>query len=111
MKKKGLIVTIIILVVLLILAGGAFAFIYFRTDLLLSERQGFEKYAIQLVAGENKFISSNVENYFSKKETAPYTTSGSISADTMLIGETATTNSTEIQKLTEIHKYSDQASI
>ena len=111
MKKKGLIVTIIILVVLLILAGGAFAFIYFRTDLLLSERQGFEKYAIQLVAGENKFISSNVENYFSKKETAPYTTSGSISADTMLIGETATTNSTEIQKLTEILKYSDQASI
>ena len=111
MKKKGLIVAIIVIVVLLILAGGAFAYIYFGTDLLLSERQGFEKYAIQLVTGENKFISSNVENYFSKKETTPYTTSGSISADTMLIGETATTNSTEVQKLTEILKYSDQAYI
>lgn len=111
MKKKGLIIAIIVIVVLLILAGGAFAFIYFGTDLLLSERQGFEKYAIQIVTGENKFISSNMENYFNKKETTPYTTSGSISADTMLIGETATTNSTEVQKLTEILKYSDQAYI
>ena len=111
MKKKGLIVAIIVIAVLLILAGGAFAFIYFGTDLLLSERQGFEKYAIQIVTGENKFISSNLENYYNRKETTPYTTDGSISADTMLIGETATTNSTEVQKLVDILRYSDQASI
>ena len=89
MKKKGLIITIIVLVVLLVLAGGAFAYIYFGTDLLLSERQGFEKYAIQLVVGENKFISSNLENYYNRKETTPYTTDGSISAATMLIGDAA----------------------
>lgn len=111
MKKKGLIITIIVLVVLLVLAGGAFAYIYFGTDLLLSERQGFEKYAIQLVVGENKFISSNLENYYNRKETTPYTTDGSISAATMLIGDAASTNSTEVQKLVDILRYSDQASI
>lgn len=111
MKKKGLIITIIVLVVLLVLAGGAFAYIYFGTDLLLSERQGFEKYAIQLVVGENKFISSNLESYFNRKETTPYTTDGSISATTMLIGDAASTNSTEVQKLVDILRFSDQASI
>ena len=111
MKKKGLIITIIVLVVLLVLAGGAFAYIYFGTDLLLSERQGFEKYAIQLVVGENKFISSNLESYFNRKETTPYTTDGSISVATMLIGDAASTNSTEVQKLVDILRYSDQASI
>lgn len=111
MKKKGLIVAIIVLVVLLVLAGGAFAYIYFGTDLLLSERQGFEKYAIQLVVGENKFISSNLENYFSRKETTPYTTDGTISADTMLIGKADSTNSTEVQQLVDILRYSDQTNI
>ena len=111
MKKKGLIITIIVLVVLLVLAGGAFAYIYFGTDLLLSERQGFEKYAIQLVVGENKFISSNLESYFNRKETTPYTTDGTISADTMLIGEAASTNSTDMQELVDILRYSDQTNI
>ena len=111
MKKKGLIVAIIVIVVLLVLAGGAFAYIYFGTDLLLSERQGFEKYAIQLVVGENKFISSNLESYFNRKETTPYTTDGTISADTMLIGEAASTNSTDMQELVDILRYSDQTNI
>lgn len=111
MKKKGLIVAIIVIVVLLVLAGGAFTYIYFGTDLLLSERQGFEKYAIQLVVGENKFISSNLESYFNRKETTPYTTDGTISADTMLIGEAASTNSTDMQELVDILRYSDQTNI
>ena len=111
MKKKGLIVAIIVIVVLLVLAGGAFTYIYIGTDLLLSERQGFEKYAIQLVVGENKFISSNLESYFNRKETTPYTIDGTISADTMLIGEAASTNSTDMQELVDILRYSDQTNI
>ena len=110
MKKKGLIVAIIVLVVLLVLAGGAFAYIYFGTDLLLSERQGFEKYAIQLVEGKNKFISSNVENYLNKKENTPYTTNGTITVDIMPIGEVAT-NSEGTQNLTEVLNYSNNTAI
>lgn len=110
MKKKGLIVAIIVIVVLLVLAGGAFAYIYFGTDLLLSERQGFEKYAIQLVEGKNKFISSNVENYLNKKENTPYTTNGTITVDIMPIGE-ATTNSEGTQNLTEVLNYSNNTAI
>ena len=110
MKKKGLIVTIIVLVVLIILAGGTFAYIYFGTDFLLSERQGFEKYALQLVMGDNKFISNNIESYLYKKENTPYTTNGNISADT-IITENSEANSTENQKLTEILDYCNKAYI
>lgn len=110
MKKKGLIVTIIVLVVLIILAGGTFAYIYFGTDFLLSERQGFEKYALQLVMGDNKFISNNIESYLYKKENTSYTTNGNISADT-IITENSEANSTENQKLTEILDYCNKAYI
>ena len=67
MKKKGIIITIIVILLVLIIAGGIFAYIFFCTDLLLSEKQGFGKYVMQLGDKEEGFITNSVNTYFSKK--------------------------------------------
>ena len=81
MKKKSIIITIIVIFLVLILAGGIFAYIFFCTDLLLSEKQGFGKYALQLVDTEDGFISNSINEYIMKKENTPYNTNGKINAN------------------------------
>lgn len=109
MKKKGIVITIIVILIILAIAGGVFAYVYFATDLLLSEKQGFGKYTAQIVAKEEGFFSSSIEEYFSKKETTPYTISGSINANTNILADT--TNYSSLQELQNIINYGNNTSI
>lgn len=90
MKKKGIIITIIVILTVLIVAGGIFAYIFFCTDLLLSEKQGFGKYVMQLGDKEKGFITNSVNTYFSKKEATTYTTNGKISANVDILKDIST---------------------
>ena len=90
MKKKGIIITIIVILLVLIIAGGIFAYIFFCTDLLLSEKQGFGKYVMQLGDKEEGFITNSVNTYFSKKEATTYTTNGKITANVNILKDIST---------------------
>ena len=90
MKKKGIIITIIVILTVLIVAGGIFAYIFLCTDLLLSEKQGFGKYVMQLGDKEEGFITNSVNTYFSKKEATTYTTNGKISANVDILKDIST---------------------
>ena len=96
-KKKTLLIVIIVLVILLILAGGAFAYIYFGTDLLKSDKQLFGKYMLMLGDEENGFVSTELNNYETRKETTAYTNSGRFSVNTQILGNIG--NDTTIQAL------------
>ena len=111
MKKKGILIVVIIILVILALASGGFAYIYLGTDWLLSERQGFEKYAVQLVTDDTKFIPSFLENYFNKKNSTPYTTEGAIDADIQLIGASEQADVSDVTELTKILEYSNDVQI
>ena len=46
MKNKKALIVIIVLLIILAVCGGAFAYVYFATDLLKSNSQMFSKYGI-----------------------------------------------------------------
>ena len=56
-KRKTWKIVLLIILVILLIAGGIFAYIFFCTDLLLSEKQGFGKYVMQLGDKEEGFIT------------------------------------------------------
>lgn len=109
MKKKGIIITIIVILSILILAGGVFAYIFFCTDLLLSEKQGFGKYAMQLAESEDGFISNSVNEYLLKKESSPYNTNGKISANVDILEDTS--NSLEMQEYEKAVEFGNNTNI
>ena len=79
MKRKGLIIGIIVLIVLLILTGAAFAYIYFGTDLLKTNKELFAKYTVLAMSEEDGFFPKVLTDYGVKKETMAYENSGSFS--------------------------------
>ena len=81
MKKKGLLIAIIIILVLLVLAGGTFAYLYFGTDLLKTDKQLFAKYLIQLGDEEKGLFPKALNEYFNKKETTTYQNNGELSSN------------------------------
>ncbi len=91
-KNKTLKTVIIILIILIVLAGGAFAYIYFGTDLLKSNKELFGKYATQLGDGEAGFSPTILTNYENKKSTTSYSNSGRFSVNTVLLGDAATSS-------------------
>ncbi len=93
MKKKGILITIIVIIVLLILAGGAFAYVYFATDLLKSDKELFAKYAVQMGDKEFGFFPTSLEEYLNKKDTTAYENNGNFSANTTITADIST-NST-----------------
>lgn len=85
MKKKGLIIGIIVLIVLLILTGAAFAYIYFGTDLLKTNKELFAKYTVLAMSEEDGFFPKVLTDYGVKKETMAYENSGSFSVNNQVI--------------------------
>ena len=81
MKRKGLIIGIIVLIVLLILTGAAFAYIYFGTDLLKTNKELFAKYTVLAMSEEDGFFPKVLTDYGVKKETMAYENSGNFSVD------------------------------
>lgn len=109
MKKKGILIAIIVLIVLLVLAGGAFAYIYFATDLLKTDKELFQKYAVQMGDSENGFIPSILEEYGNKKSTTAYENNGSISANTTITADTSTDST--LQELSSVLEQANAANI
>ncbi len=109
MKKKGILIAIIVLIVLLVLAGGAFAYIYFATDLLKTDKELFAKYAVQMGDSENGFIPSILEEYGNKKSTTAYENNGSISANTTITADTSADST--LQELSSVLEQANAANI
>ena len=96
MKKKGLLIAIIIILVLLVLAGGTFAYLYFGTDLLKTDKQLFAKYLMQLGDEEKGLFPKALNEYFNKKETTTYQNNGELSSN---ISVAKSNNNTQITNL------------
>ena len=90
MKKKTLLTVIIVLFVLLILAGGAFAYIYYGTDLLKTNKELFSKYIVQMGDAENGIFPAVFEEYVNKRESSPYTNNGSFTVNTDVLADIST---------------------
>ena len=90
MKKKSLLITIIVLLILLILAGGVFAYIYFTTDLLKTDKELFAKYVMQMGDKENGIFPNMLVDYGNKKLSTPYENNGSFNVNTDILSETST---------------------
>ena len=96
MKKKGVLITIIVLLILLVLAGGAFAYIYFGTDLLKSDKELFAKYITMLGSEENGLVSSIISEYENRKATTAYENSGEFSVNTNITDGALTDSSMQV---------------
>ncbi len=84
-KNKGLLITIIVLLVLLILVA-TIACLYFFTDIFLTNKQAFFKYASQVIQKEDGFIDNNLEQYLEKKKSTNYENNGEISFEISIPG-------------------------
>lgn len=103
MKKKGLLITIIILLVILILGGGAFAYIYFATDLLKTDKELFAKYALTLADEENGFFPTILNEYENKKKNSAYENNGSFTVNNdILIDTTSDEAYQELKKAIDV---------
>ncbi len=84
-KNKTLLIVIIVLLVILALGGGTFAYIYFGTDLLKSDKELFAKYTILIGDDEEGFSPKILAEYENKKELTPYQNNGSFSVNNQVI--------------------------
>ena len=110
MKKKGILIAIIVLIVLLVLAGGAFAYIYFATDLLKTDKQLFAKYLMQLGDEEKGLFPKALDDFLVKKETTTYQNNGELSSNYSLI-DTNDTSMNEVINIMNNSKIQFQGSV
>lgn len=109
MKKKTLLIVIIVLIVLLILAGGAFAYIYYGTDLLKSDKELFAKYFTQMGDTENGIFPAAFKEYVNKRESSPYTDNGSFTVNTEIQADTSTDQTA--QQMASLVNYGNNTNI
>lgn len=76
-KGKKVLVIIIVILMLLLIAGGAFAYTYFATDLLRTDKELFFKYFSQII-GEEGFLDNSLDAYNEKKNQTPYENLGEL---------------------------------
>ncbi len=75
-NSKVILVVIILLVILILLTGIAYA--YFATDMFKSNKELFFKYVTQMGDSKEGFIETQLEQYFEKQKSTPYTNEGSL---------------------------------
>lgn len=90
MKKKGVLITIIVILILLVLAGGAFAYVYFATDLLKTDKELFAKYFVRIGDEEKGMSSTSLTEYENKKLSTPYTNNGTFTVNSNLLTDAST---------------------
>ena len=110
MKKKGLLIAIIIILVLLVLAGGTFAYLYFGTDLLKTDKQLFAKYLMQLGDEEKGLFPKALDDFLVKKETTTYRNNGELSSNYSLT-DTNDTSMNEVINIMNNSKIQFQGSV
>lgn len=77
MKNKKVLIVIIVLLIILVVCGGAFAYVYFATDLLKSNSQMFSKYGTMLdMELYNFFYDENIKTYYTNKSANNYENTG-----------------------------------
>lgn len=76
-NKKAMIITLVILLIVLI-AGGVFAYIYLKTDLLKTDKQLFYQYLAKSMETDT-WSSELYQQYELKKQSTPYQNNGEIS--------------------------------
>lgn len=77
MKNKKALIVIIVLLIILAVCGGAFAYVYFATDLLKSNSQMFSKYGTMLdMELYNFFYDENIKTYYTNKSANNYENTG-----------------------------------
>lgn len=77
MKNKKVLIVIIVLLIILAVCGGAFAYVYFATDLLKSNSQMFSKYGTMLdMELYNFFYDENIKTYYTNKSANNYENTG-----------------------------------
>ena len=77
MKNKKVLIVIIVLLIILAICGGAFAYVYFATDLLKSNSQMFSKYGTMLdMELYNFFYDENIKTYYTNKSANNYENTG-----------------------------------
>lgn len=83
MKNKKIVIVIIVLLIILAVCGGAFAYVYFATDLLKSNSQMFSKYGTVFDMGlYNFFYDENVKTYYKNKSANNYENTGVLKVKT-----------------------------
>ncbi len=80
-RNKTILIVIVVVIAIILLLCGVFATLFFTTDLFKSDKKLFFKYAMNLESRESKNEKNNLIKYFEKKNTTPYSNSGSISAN------------------------------
>lgn len=80
-KKRGLVITILVLLIIILLLIAGIAYLYLFTDLLKTNKQLFFQYTAKLVQEQDGFIDNAVMQYFQRKQSSPYETSGDIALD------------------------------
>lgn len=79
MKNKKVLIVIIVLLIILAVCGGAFAYVYFATDLLKSNSQMFSKYGTVLdMELYNFFYDENIKTYYTNKSANNYENTGAL---------------------------------
>ena len=107
-KKNPALIAIIVILVLLIIAGGVFAYLYFCTDILKTDRQAFAKYVMQIGDKESD-SSTTLQTYENKKLTMPYTNNGSFTAITN--AQSNSLSGTDAQIMSQMLSYGNNTNI
>ena len=95
---------------LLVLAGGTFAYLYFGTDLLKTDKQLFAKYLMQLGDEEKGLFPKALDDFLVKKETTTYQNNGELSSNYSLI-DTNDTSMNEVINIMNNSKIQFQGSV
>ena len=75
--KKIIGAIIIIALILLLMVGGAFAYIYIKTDIFKTNKELFFTYFAQITAKDG-FLDQRIQQFNEKKSNTPYENSGKI---------------------------------
>ena len=96
--KKVIKVLIIVLIILMLSIGGVFAYLYFATDILKSNKQMFLKYFAESKDFiYNQLKDEDLDNYKKKLQNTPYENNGKIS----ISYDTESSNKTNEMKIAE----------
>lgn len=80
-KKNSKIIVIIIILLMVLIALTGFAYTYFATDLLKSNKELFLKYITQIGEEQEGFIDMPLKEYFEKQKTTPYQDEGDVKVE------------------------------
>ena len=80
MKKKTLLIVIILIIILLLIAGGIFTYLFLATDMFKTDKELFAKYTALMLSDKSASnATTNLENYFNKKQSTAYQNEGDFS--------------------------------